>query len=285
VNDIGIPTWTLDPAEGSNGAPVAFTLLEGRAPAEGEAVIGPKNKDDLGINIGDTVKIGTKEQAVRIVGIGLFPQDVHAGFDEGLWITRADLKTAQPLDPNDENQLPRSPGVAIRLEPGADPAAVAAEIGAAVGGDFVVQPNDIPSELTNLKYVRTLPLVLAVFLALLALAALLHVLTTVARTRRSEFAVLRALGMTRRSTRAVMNVQGTTVAVVGLLVGIPVGVLVGRAAWNLIAESVPIANVSVQQWLALVTVVVVALLAANLLALLPGWRAARLQPAEVLRSE
>jgi hypothetical protein len=285
VNDIGVPTWTLDPAEGSKGAPIAFTVLQGRAPAEGEAVIGPKNKKDLGVNIGDTVMIGTKEQPVRIVGTALFPQDVHSGFDEGLWITSRDLDTAQPIDLTDKNQRPRNAGVAIRLKPGADPEVVAGEIGAAVGGDFVVQSNEIPSELTNLKYVRTLPLVLAVFLALLALAALLHVLTTVARTRKSVFAVLRALGMTRRSTRAVINVQGTTIAVVGLVVGIPVGVLVGRSAWNLIAESVPIANVSVQQWLALVTVVVVALVAANLLALWPGRRAARLHPAEVLRSE
>jgi hypothetical protein len=284
VNDIGTPAWALDAGDGSTGEPVAFTVLEGHAPNDGEAVVGPKTADDLGIDVGDTVTIGTERTSVRIVGLGLFPQDVHSGFDEGLWITRADLEQAQPEDPNDET-LPRTEGVAIRLKSGAETDAVVAQLGEAVGDDFLVQANEVPSELTNLRYVRTLPIVLAIFLGLLALAALLHVLTTLTRTRRSEFAVLRALGMTRRSTRAVVNVQGTTIAVIGLVIGIPVGVLVGRWAWNAIAGSVPIANVSVSQWLALAAVVVIVLLAANLAALWPGRRAARLQPAEVLRSE
>ncbi|HVJ98187.1 MAG TPA: FtsX-like permease family protein, partial [Acidimicrobiia bacterium] len=282
VEGIGVPTFTVDAADSSTGPPIAFTLLDGRAPDRGEAVIGPKTARDLGnIGIGDTIRIGEKARPVHIVGLGLFPQDVHSEYDEGLWVTRAQLDDAQ--EPNE--QYGRVPAIAIRLHDGVDPVEFANRMGATVGDEFIVAPGETPTELANLRYVRTLPIVLAVFLGLLALAALLHVLMTVARTRRSEFAVLRALGMTRRATRAVINVQGTTVAVIGLVVGVPVGVLLGREIWHLIAASVPIEEVSTYEWLALLAVVVVALVAANLAALWPGRRAARLHPAEVLRSE
>jgi ABC-type lipoprotein release transport system permease subunit len=245
-------------------------------------VIGPKTAADLGVGIGDTVTIGSAPRAVRIVGHGLFPQDVHSEFDEGLWITAADLEQAEP---EGTPAYDRADAIAIRVEPDADVAQVAAEIGEAAGSDYIVTASEVPQELTNLQYVRTLPIVLAVFLGLLALAALLHVLMTVVRTRRSEFAVLRALGMTRRSTRAVVSMQGTSVAVIGLVVGIPLGVLLGHQVWNWISESVPLERVAVSEWVVLVLVAAVALGAADLLALWPGRRAARLQPAEALRRE
>src|SRR6185295_18306827 len=92
--------------------------------------------------------------------------------------------------------------------------------GDTVGG---VEPVDVPVELVNLRNVRTLPIVLAVFLAVLAVAATWHVLMTSARLRRREFAILRALGLTRRGMRSVLNAQATTIGAAGLLVGIPFG--------------------------------------------------------------
>jgi ABC-type antimicrobial peptide transport system permease subunit len=108
---------------------------------------------------------------------------------------------------------------------------------------------------------------------------------TTTRLRAGDFAVLRALGFTRRSTRAVLNVQATTVFLVGLLLGAPLGVAVGRVGWSLIARRVPLSVVPPLALVATLALVPAALLVAQALALLPGRRVARLRTAEVLRAE
>jgi ABC-type lipoprotein release transport system permease subunit len=133
--------------------------------------------------------------------------------------------------------------------------------------------------------VRVVPKLLMGFLALLAAAAVAHVLATSVRRRRRDFAMLRALGMTRRSTRSIINLQGTAVAIAGLVVGIPVGIFVGRIGWHLIANRVPLRYVQPLALVAMIVVVPAALVLVNILALAPGRRAARLQPAQVLHAE
>ncbi len=126
---------------------------------------------------------------------------------------------------------------------------------------------------------------LAAFLALLAIAALAYMLIAISRSRARDFAVLRSIGFTRGQSRTVVAAQSTAISIIGLLIGIPLGVLLGRAAWRLIAERVPLQNVPPVAALALIVIVPLALLVANLLALWPSQRVARLRVAEVLRAE
>jgi ABC-type lipoprotein release transport system permease subunit len=143
----------------------------------------------------------------------------------------------------------------------------------------------VPLELSNLRNVRILPRLLMGFLALLAAAAVAHVLATSVRRRRRDFAMLRALGMTRRSTRSIINLQGTAIAIAGLVIGIPAGMIVGQSGWHLIADRVPLRFVHPVALLAIIVVVPAALAVVNLLALAPGRRASHLNPAEVLHTE
>jgi len=71
----------------------------------------------------------------------------------------------------------------------------------------------------------------------------------------------------------------------GLFVGIPVGIFVGRVGWHLIANRVPLRYVQPLAIVATIVVIPVALVLVNVLALAPGRRAARLQPAQVLHAE
>jgi ABC-type lipoprotein release transport system permease subunit len=63
----------------------------------------------------------------------------------------------------------------------------------------------------------------------LLLAALAHLLVVSVARRRTESGLLRALGMVRRQLAAIVFWQATTVAVVAVAAGIPLGIAAGRA--------------------------------------------------------
>ena len=132
---------------------------------------------------------------------------------------------------------------------------------------------------------RSLPLTLGVFFALLASATVAHALVTTVRRRRQELAVMRSIGLTRRQSRIAIAWQATIIAVAGVIVGVPLGIVTGRLLWRRLASDFPIAYVPPLALLAVLLVVPAAILLANLLAALPARSAARIRPAEALRTE
>ncbi|MCU1464250.1 MAG: transporter permease [Actinomycetia bacterium] len=277
----GVQIFAVTPKLGS----VELETTKGSAPrADDEAAIGPQTARVLGVKVGDTITVGSLARRVHLVGEALFPSDVHASFDEGIWLTP---KTFATIDPDTQAvELNRSVVVAVRFVDGANKPAAFTRLTQAEGDSVAsITPPDVPLELSNLRNVRILPRLLMGFLALLAAAAVAHVLATSVRRRRRDFAMLRALGMTRRSTRSIINLQGTAIAIAGLVIGIPAGMIVGQSGWHLIADRVPLRFVHPVALLAIIVVVPAALAVVNLLALAPGRRASHLNPAEVLHTE
>jgi len=129
------------------------------------------------------------------------------------------------------------------------------------------------------------PLLLAGVLALLAIATVAHALVTAVRRRRRDLALLKTLGFTRRQVSAAVAWQATMLGVLALVIGIPIGVIVGRWAWTALADDLGTVAEPIAPVLALVLAVPLVLLIANAVAYVPGRIAARLRPAAVLRSE
>jgi predicted lysophospholipase L1 biosynthesis ABC-type transport system permease subunit len=287
VSGIGVPAFSVRPPVGVAETPIQFTTTSGRAPRDlGEAAIGPATADALHVGVGSTVTVGDKRRPVRIVGKALFPNDVHSEFDEGLWLAPQQYDAVvPPYTPGSNAPIQRA--VAVRFGGAVDPAKAVSHLQQAIGQQVQdVSPSDVPVELTNLRNIRTLPVVLAGFLALLAVAALSHVLVTSVRRRRRDFAVLRAMGLSRRATRLVLNSQATAIGLFGLLVGVPLGLALGRTGWRLVSERVPLANVPPLALLAIVVLVPATLVTVNTLALWPGQLVGRRRmPAEALRTE
>jgi len=153
------------------------------------------------------------------------------------------------------------------------------------GGTIVVLPVQRPAEIVNYRSMGATPTVLVSGLAVGAIVALGLTLVASVRRRRRDLALLKTLGFTRRQLAATVAWQASLVAVIGTIVGAPVGVVLGRWLWVLFAHeiyAVPDPTVSV---VSVVFVALGALVLANLVAFFPGRVAGRTQTALMLRTE
>lgn len=287
------PTYSITPRQGS----LDYTVLEGRRPAaRGEVALGPDTADASGVGIGDSIPaVGGDGSAteLRVVGIALLPTTPHSSYDQGAWVAPDQLvelagAPVGELRPGADPAVESPPIVPMHLAvlDDADPDAVAAILDERLDSSLHdAAPATEPLDISNLRNVRSLPALFAVFTMVLAVGTVAHVCASVVRRRGTELAVLRAMGLTPRGTRGAVAWQATTLSLIGLLVGLPLGVIVGRLLWGVIADLTPLVFVPPLAGMALAVAIPVAVLAANAIALLPGRRAARIRPAELLHHE
>ena len=110
-------------------------------------------------------------------------------------------------------------------------------------------------------------------------------LVTSVRRRRRDLALLKVLGFTRRQLAATLAWQSCIAAALGIIFGVPIGVFGGRELWSLFAHGIYAVPYPVAPVVSIVLVGIGALIFAVLVAWLPGRSAARITPAEILRSE
>ena len=103
--------------------------------------------------------------------------------------------------------------------------------------------------------------------------------------RRREIAVLKTIGFVRRQVVSLIVWQAGTFAVLSLVVGIPLGVIVGHGTWALFADELGIGSSSVVPSTPTLLCIPAVLLISILVAVGPAWFASRLQPAGVFRTE
>ena len=255
-----------------------LVVLSGRAP-EGpdELAFAPTTMKALGLHVGDRVRVG--DSHATVVGEALLPATSHTDYDQSGWMTAAGLTRAVgPQTGNAEEYL------LLRWRPGTDVAAAQKRVGS-VDKELYSQPAALPTAVADLDRIGDLPLALGAFFALLACATVAHALVTTVRRRRRDLAVLRAVGFTRRQTRGAIVWQSTLLAVAGLVVGVPVGIAVGRITWRWLADGFPIVYVPPGALVAILVVAGLAIALANALAAGPAHAATRIHPAEALRVE
>lgn len=283
VGGVDVPVFTLDPV----AAPLPVVVTAGRLPARaGEITMAPATADAVGAAVGDTVRfVGTRATtSVTVTGLAFVPIGSHNDYDVGAWTSK------ETYDELFGGFKFHSGDVAVRA--GADPQTVADRINASVAGALGLPPEERlievrppPARLSELEQIRRIPLFLAAFLALLAVGAIGHVLATTVRRRRSDIAVLRALGVTRRQSWATVATQASVLAVFGLVSGVPLGVALGQTLWRSVADSTPVDYVSPAAVGVLILVVPATVMIVNVLAAWPSHRAASLRIGQVLRTE
>jgi predicted lysophospholipase L1 biosynthesis ABC-type transport system permease subunit len=273
------PTFATTPLTGN----VPFAVISGRAPhGPDEIAFGPSTLRELHLALGDRVTVGPDPGVrARVVGTALLPATPHTDYDQGAWMTGAGLDAAigSEADGALDFALARwkanvaAPAGARRLARLAD------------DQNTFAGPAELPTSVDALGRLRTLPGVLTVFFAMLGAATVAHALVTTVRRRRRDLAILRALGFTHRQTRLAIGWQASTLAFVGLVVGIPLGLALGRTSWRWLAESFPVVYAPPLPVVVVIVVVPAALALANALAAEPARRAGRIKPAQALRTE
>lgn len=275
AGEVAISLFTLDPV----GRPPEIVLTDGMLPAAaGEIVLGPRTARSLHVTTGDHLTLtGPKgSRGFKLTGIGFVPSGPHNDYASGGWTLPADYDAMF-------DGFKFHFGL-VDTATGADPGAVAERL-SGQGVELAPGPIIPPSERAELRQVNSMPIFLAVFLAVLAIGAVGHMLASTVRRRRHDLAVLRALGVSNRSMRGAILTQAAVVAAIGVLIGSPLGAAIGRRLWSLVARHTPIVDIAPTAWLALILTPAVAIAFAMLLAVWPSHRARRIRVAHVLRSE
>ena len=257
-----------------------FTVLSGRTPSSnGEVALGPDQFRRLRVNVGDRVAIDAKEgpKRFRVVGKVLLPGLGDNPATAGVVLTPDDHRLVAQSDGSDQSVLDWAPGV--------DSARGERRFGEVFPDALSAYSRPRPpNSVANLHRVDVVPRVLGGLLALIGLAATGHAIVTAVRRRRRDFAVLRVVGFVRGQVTRTVAWQATTLAVIGVALGVPLGLVAGRLTWSLVANAVAVGNDAFVPGFVFL-VVPGALIAANLAAALPGMAAGRVPPAAVLRAE
>jgi predicted lysophospholipase L1 biosynthesis ABC-type transport system permease subunit len=137
----------------------------------------------------------------------------------------------------------------------------------------------------DLSRAGRVPHALALLMAATAIGVLAHLVVVGARSRRREIAVLRALGLRPAQVRRATACQSTTIALIAIVVGMPLGVAGGRLVWRAYAKGLGVLPEPATPALLLLVLAGAALLTANVVAAGPGWRESRARPIESLKAE
>jgi ABC-type lipoprotein release transport system permease subunit len=267
----------------------AASMLTGRIPAAADEVaLGASTTAQLGVRPGATL-LGNAENEeapevpMRVVGTAVLPPgDVSAHLGDGVIVTRQALVRLA-------GGRARSPYVmAVTFRPGVGTAQGVARLDqrlSAVDKNFFTQSPTTPTDLVNFGRIQNLPLILASVLAVLALITVAHLLATSIRRRRRDLAILKTLGFTHGDVGRAVAWQATTLAVVTLAVGVPLGIAAGRTAWRLFAGHLGVVPEVTTPVVLLVLAATATVLLANLISIGPAVTAMRIRPASVLREE
>jgi hypothetical protein len=259
------------------GATVAPTVA-GRLPVgPAEIALGRETMRQLGVSIDDTVRSDTGD-TLTVVGETVIPMIDNAEPGQGAIMTVAGQEQQRATD--------GSRHLLLTYAAGTDPASLEHRLEADYGVSFTPYSRpDPPGRLLQLDLMGGLLRGLGAFLIGLGMVGLVHFLGVSARRRRHDFGVLRALGFARRDLSLTMSWQAMSVVAVGVVAGVPLGVMVGRWAWLAAIGSVGMVDTPAVPGVSLVAIVVVAVGAAGALGAVPGWFAGRRPPADALRSE
>jgi FtsX-like permease family len=259
---------------------VSFIITEGRKPSgSAEIALTSPLMRQLGVHLGSHVPVQVTAvdgptRMLTVVGqqVGPAIATSTSGSNEAL-MSRNALLAFVPQ--REKSHVPTTTDAFVDFAPGAETPDHMAQLQHQMGTEYRIFRAEPPVDILSFGRVQNLPVLLALLLTGLAVATLLLTLVSSARRRRRDLAVLKSLGYRPRQLAGVVVCQSTAMTVVGLMVGIPLGIAVGRWLWILVGSHLGILTDTVIPTGQIAVMALAALIAANLAAAWPGWVAAR----------
>jgi hypothetical protein len=277
----GDPNFTIFAAEPFIGAVDFGTIIAGRAPtAPTEVALGRASARRYDVAIGDVFTVADPRDPgnsaeLEVVGEVVVNDTLARRPGVGALVTAEGLTA---LDPEAMSQT-----YAVYIDRDADREATLAALRAEFPTTFVQEST--PAQVADLRLVSNQPIWLALIVGLLAAAALIHALVTAVRSNRRQIGVLKSIGFTRRQVMSTVVWQASMLAAAALVVGVPLGIVIGRVTWRAVVDDLGVVSPPVVPPAAVLGVAGLVLVVANLAAVGPGWAGARTRAAASLRTE
>lgn len=294
----------LEPGVSTVGEHMVAGRLDDLAEGEYRIVLGKELAALLGAAVGDSVAIVTPQ--VSITPVGTMPRlkrfTVSGIFEVGMGDYDRGVALVHIADAAKLNRLDDAvTGVRLKLVDLFEAPRVARELAAALPGIYYV--SDWTDQHRNFfRALRTEKRMMGIILFLIVLVAAFNIVSTmvmVVTEKQSDIAILRTLGASARSIMWIFIVQGATIGVSGLAIGVVAGALLAENIEGIVAAIERIFGIqfidpnlyyisqlpSDLQWADVALVAGGAVVATLFAAIYPAWRASRVHPAEALRYE
>jgi hypothetical protein len=251
--------------------------MSGRLPqGPDEIALGPAALDNAHRKPGTMVKVGGPTGgapvAMRVVGTVLLPSDDAAPGRHAM-VTPAGFTAIGGSGGSAELYL--------RFRRGIDVEATIADL----LPDREADIQTVPTNVANLRPARSTPRFLALFLGALAVFAAAHGIITAARRRRRDLAVLRAMGFRGAQIVGTISAHATIWGVTTAVLGLPLGVALGRLVWSQFAAGLRVLPIAVTPSVVGLACLGAAPVLVNMAAVFPALAARRMRVADVLRTE
>jgi hypothetical protein len=309
LDGVEVPTLLALP-----GAPLAPPLVAGHGlNGKSQIVLGAATMAQLHKRIGDTVAMRfvpnfpPRAIPLKIVGVATMPaigiaEGLHSSMGIGAVVPVDNGQVTEQVGPQGYQGCVGPNMVFLRATGGAEPATAyraAQRLASSASAVLAKEPTNgvcggyqasvlavqRPAQITNYRSMGLTPLLLAIALAAGATVALGFTLVASVRRRRHELAVLKAIGFRPRELQWSILCQACIVAMIGIAVGVPLGVALGRWLWTLFAEEIGAVPAPVVPVFSVVVACLAALTLAIALSAVPGRIAARTPAATALSPE
>ncbi|MGC3871969.1 lipoprotein-releasing ABC transporter permease subunit [Halomonas sp. GXIMD04776] len=277
--------------------------LDSLAPGEWNIVLGQLLARNLGVGVGDRVTLLVPEASITPGGV--FPRLKRFNVS-GIFKVGADIDANLAYASMEDMQTLARMGDAIgglRLElddlflAKDETQAILNELGYGYRGmDWTFTHGNLFQAIQMEK--RMIGLLLMVIVAVAAFN-IVSTLVMVVTDKHADIAILRTIGATPKSIMGIFIVQGMSIGVIGIAIGVALGIVLALSVSDIIAWFEAVSGIqfldpnvyfisylpSRLNWSDVGTIVAAAFGLSFLSTLYPAWRAARVQPAEVLRYE
>jgi hypothetical protein len=279
--------------------PLLFSTVNGHLPNGADQIgLGVTTMRQVGAHLGSDVRVtatthsGAKRTvSYRVVSQDSFPE--YGGFvslGTGALLTNAGLERAvcapgpQLAECRQKSEEHNNGTGAIRVSFVSGPRGRAAVMHYLHAYPSITARPLTPISLVNFGEAVNFPLIFGAMLAVFGAATLAHLLVVSVARRRREVGLLKVLGFVNGQVVSTVAWQATTLALVGIAIGVPLGVVIGGAVWRAFANNLGAVPVAVVPTLLIGGLAAGVIVVANFIAIAPALAATRSKAGDLLRT-